>query len=165
MIMKILHRVHFAAPWADRVQRTVRGRGEAFAHRERGFSLLEVVITMVVLSIGLLSLAPLMIAVVRGNRFAQDMTLATTLAEDRMEEILHNPVYANITEANFPSEAQGQIHQGDPKYDKFGRTVTIVDSLNILSQSEMKNLTVTVSWWGLNQRIINVTLYGRVARF
>jgi len=165
MIMKILHRVHFAALWDDRVQRTVRGRGEAFAHRERGFTLVEVVMTMVVLSVGLLSLAPLMMAVVRGNRFAQNMTLATTLAEDRMEEILHNPIYDDITEANFPSETQGQIHQGDPKYNKFGRTVAIVDSLNILSQSVMKNVTITVSWWGLNQRTINVTLYGRVARF
>ena len=165
MIVEILHRVHFAAPWADRVQRNARSRGEALSHRERGFSLVEVVVTMVVLSVGLLSLAPLMMAVVRGNRFAQNMTLATSLAEDRMEEILHNPVYADITEANFPSETQGQVQHGDPKYSKFTRSVTIVDSLNVLMQSSMKNVTIDVSWWGLSQKTVSVTLYGRVARF
>jgi len=106
-----------------------------------------------------------MMAVVRGNRFAQNMTLATSLAEDRMEEILHNPVYADITEANFPSESQGQVHYGDPKYSKFTRSVTIVDSLNVLMQSMMKNVTIDVSWWGLSQKTVSVTLYGRVARF
>jgi hypothetical protein len=122
--------------------------------------------TMVVLSVGLLSLGPLMLAVVRGNRFARDMTLATALAEDRLEEIVNHPRYSAINDTTtFTDEAQGQIRQGDPRYAKFSRTVTIVDSLDGLGLSAMKNVTVVVSWTGLTQRSLSVTLYGRVTRF
>ncbi len=121
--------------------------------------------TMVLLSVGLMSLGPLMMGVVRGNRFAQDLTLATSLAEDRIEELLHQAAYADITEANFPDEAQGQVHSGDPRYSKYARTAAIVDSLDSLGRSMLKGVTVLVIWIGLGDRPHNVTLYGRVARF
>lgn len=165
MTLRDLNRVYYPTHCFDRVQRRSCGRRGASARGEGGFTLVEVVMTMVVLSIGIMSLAPLMMAVVRGNRFAQDMTQATALAEDRMEEILNDPLYANITITNFPSEAQGQIRSGDPAYIKFARSVAIVDTLNALSDSVMKNVTVTVSWYGFIGRSISVTLYGRVARF
>ena len=165
MTVRSLHRVFFSAPVSGRVQRTVCGRSEVLSQGERGFTLVEVVMTMVVLSVGLLSLAPLMLAVVRGNRFAQDMTLATSLAEDRLEEILHDPNFSRIIKINFPDEAQGQIRQGDPKYTKFARSVAIVDSTDALGRCAMKNVTVRVSWTGLASKTLSVTLYGRVARF
>ena len=160
-----LNRVYYPTLCFGWVQRRLCGRRGASDGGEAGFTLVEVVMTMVVLSVGIMSLAPLMMAVVRGNRFAQDMTQATALAEDRIEETLHNPVYADITIANFPSEAQGQIRSGDPGYIKFARSVSIVDTLNVLGDSVMKNVTVTVSWFGFVGRSISVTLYGRVARF
>lgn len=150
---------------SGRVQRTRSGAGGALAGGEGGFTLVEVVMTMVLLSVGLLSLGPLMIGVVRGNRFAQDLTLATSLAEDRIEEILHQVNYSDITEANFPDEAQGQVHSGDSMYRKYARSVAIVDSLDVLSRSVLKSVTVTVSWTGLGDRPHDITLYGRVARF
>ncbi len=121
--------------------------------------------TMVLLSVGLLSLAPVMLAVFQGNRFAQDLALGTALAEDRMEEVVHHAVYSEIITARFSDEAQGQIRQGDPKYAKFARTVAIVDSLDVLANSVLKGVTVTVSWSGLDGRTRTVTLYSRVARF
>jgi hypothetical protein len=121
--------------------------------------------TMVLLSVGLLSLAPVMLAVTQGNRFAQHITLATSLAEDRLEEILNQSTYAQITSANFPSEAQGQIRGGDPKFTRFARSVTVVDSLDVLGRSLLKSVTVMVTWTRLTGQTSQVTLHGRVARF
>jgi len=130
-----------------------------------GFTLIEVVMTMVLLSVGLLSLAPLMVSVVQGNRFAQNLSTATSLAEDRLEEITKHTVYADIIAANFPSESQGQIRNSDPRYARYGRRVTIVDSLDVLGRSVLKNVTITVYWTGLGGQARDVTMYGRVARF
>ena len=79
---------------AGRVHRRGRSRVTLSRLGQGGFTLVEVVITMVLLSVGLLGLGPMMISVMQGNRFSQDMTLATSLAEDRLEEILHQPVYS-----------------------------------------------------------------------
>lgn len=165
MIKGIHPRFTTAAFRSGRVQRTRCGTDGASLEREGGFTLIEVVMTMVLLSIGLMSLVPLMLSVVQGNRFAQDLTLATSLAEDRIEEILHYPDYSQIITANFPNEAQGQIRQGDPRYAKFARSVTIADSLDIIGRCVLKSVTVTVTWTGLNQRTRDVTIHGRVARF
>ncbi len=121
--------------------------------------------TMVLLSVGLLSLAPVMLAVAQGNRFAQNITQATALAEDRLEQTMNHPVYASITTTSFPSEAQGQIRGGEDQYARFARSVAIVDSLDVLSRSVLKGITVTVTWTRLNGQASSVTLYGRVARF
>ncbi len=148
-----------------RVQRARHGSGVALLKGEGGFTLIEVVMTMLLLSVGLMSLGPLLIGVIRGNRFAQDLTLATSLAEDRIEEIMHQATYVDITEANFPDEAQGQIHSGDPRYSKYERSAAIVDSIDAFGRSMLKGVTVIVAWIGLGDRPHNVTLYGRVARF
>jgi hypothetical protein len=121
--------------------------------------------TMVLLSVGLLTLAPLMVSVVQGNRFAQHLTMATSLAEDRLEEITNHNVFADITAAKYPSEAQGEIRNGDSRYARYARAVTIVDSLDVLARSVLKSVTVTVSWTGIGGQARDVTLFGRVARF
>ncbi|MFO7767853.1 MAG: prepilin-type N-terminal cleavage/methylation domain-containing protein [bacterium] len=152
---------------SGRVHRTrlCRRRSRLPLGGEQGFTLVEVVMTMVLLSVGIMGLAPVMLAVFQGNRWAQDMSLATALAEDRLERILHHPRYDQITEANFPDEAQGTIRAGDPRYRKFARSVTIVDSMNVLGQSLLKSVTVTVTWTGIRGQNHNVTLFGRQSRF
>lgn len=52
-----------------------------------GFTLLEVMISLVILSIGLLGLAALTATVIKTNSFSDDFTTATTLAQDKLEEL------------------------------------------------------------------------------
>ncbi len=61
---------------------------------EHGFSLFEVLITVVVISIGLLGLAGLQFAGLRAANSAQDHTLATLLAQDIEERIRANALGA-----------------------------------------------------------------------
>jgi len=62
----------------------------AEATLERGFSLFEVLITVVVISIGLLGLAGLQFAGLRAANNAQEHTLATLLAQDIAERLHAN---------------------------------------------------------------------------
>jgi len=61
------------------------------ANLERGFSLFEVLITVVVISIGLLGLAGLQFAGLRASNNAQEHTYANLLAQDIEERIRANP--------------------------------------------------------------------------
>ncbi len=54
---------------------------------QKGFTLLEVLVTMVVLTVGLLTLAHMQVAAMTGNLSANNMTIASTLAQDKLEEL------------------------------------------------------------------------------
>lgn len=66
------------------------------ATHERGFSLFEILITIVVVSIGLLGLAGLQFAGLRAANDAQEHTLASLLAQD-----IEGRIKANILGANL----------------------------------------------------------------
>src|SRR5262245_5532251 len=55
---------------------------------EKGFTLIEVLVAIVVLSVGLLGLERVHIAAIQANTIARRLTQATTLAQDRAEQLL-----------------------------------------------------------------------------
>jgi len=55
--------------------------------KEKGFTLLELMIAMVVLGIGILALIQMQVAAMSGNSSANQMTIATTLAQDQIERL------------------------------------------------------------------------------
>lgn len=54
----------------------------------RGVGLMEVMVSMVVISIGLLGLAPLFVTAIQGNVQSRDNTIASNLSEEKMTEVL-----------------------------------------------------------------------------
>lgn len=56
--------------------------------KEKGFTLLEVVFAMAILTIGLLAVASMQGAAIQGNFVAYRVTEAASLAQDRMEGLL-----------------------------------------------------------------------------
>ena len=62
-----------------------------FVEREKGFTLLEVMISLVILSIGLLGLAALQLVAVKNNSFSSEMTYATMLAQQQAETLKSLP--------------------------------------------------------------------------
>jgi type IV pilus assembly protein PilV len=58
-----------------------------FLKKPKGFSLIEVLIALIILSISLLGLATLMATTIKYNSFGGHMTEAATFAQDRLEQL------------------------------------------------------------------------------
>jgi len=106
---------------------------------DRGFNLIEVLVAMVILSVGMLGTASLIAGIVRANQASRNVTTATTLAQDKMEEIVKSG-YAGISSTNTSvPEDYGSM----PGYANYRRVTTIaVDTPGV----KMKTVTVQVSW-------------------
>ena len=61
---------------------------ESILKDTQGFSLLEVIVAVSILTVGLLAIATLQGAAIRGNNGATAITIATTVATDRMEKLM-----------------------------------------------------------------------------
>jgi len=103
-------------------------RADTYRRNSSGFTLLEVVIAICLLSFALLALAQLQIVAVRDNAFANGMTAAATLAQDKLEELMGQP-YASIL--------AGQ--------DNAGQYTRQWNVDNDIPTPGMKSVTVTVS--------------------
>jgi type IV pilus assembly protein PilV len=56
-------------------------------HNEKGFTLLEVIVAISILTIGLLAVASMQVSAIRGNASAYGITEATSWASDRIEKL------------------------------------------------------------------------------
>jgi type IV pilus assembly protein PilV len=56
-------------------------------NNNKGMSLVEVMAAMLILAVGVLGLAPLMVITMDSNSFANELTQANTLAQDKIESI------------------------------------------------------------------------------
>lgn len=107
-----------------------------FGHR--GISLLEVMISMIILSLGILAMAPLMVVSINSNADSRDRSIATQLAKEKLE---------NLESASSLS--------GLPTMDteeglrtKFERTTTILDSsADTLIPGDRFKILVVVAWY------------------
>jgi type IV pilus assembly protein PilV len=113
---------------------------------EEGFTLVEIMIALVVLSVGLVALAGLQISAVRGNAFSKRMTTAVSVADEKMEQ-LKNSSYANII-----SESTTQVNQSNMS---FSRQVTVANNSPL---PDTKTVNVTVQWLeGSNSHSVPIT--------
>lgn len=69
------------------MNRPLQNRNNLLANH-RGFTLLEVVVAVSILTVGLLAIAKLQEAAIRGNNYADTYAIATTVASDRVEKLL-----------------------------------------------------------------------------
>ncbi len=107
--------------------------------RQQGFTLIEITIAIFVLTIALIGLISVTAMVIKGNSFSQEMTTATTLARDKLEETKNKPysavaggVIVDYLNTDSSPGAAGAFYT---------RTLT-VDASN----AEMKTIQVEVRW-------------------
>ena len=77
---------------------------------EKGLTLMEVLVAVVVLSLGLLGLERVHIAAIQANTIASRLTQATTLAQDRAEQLMalpYNDAALAATTYTEPNPPQG----------------------------------------------------------
>jgi type IV pilus assembly protein PilV len=99
-----------------------------------GFTLIEVLVAMVILSVGLLGTAALITGIINSNKVSNRITTATVLAQDKMEE---------IKRIGYSSENEPRAVLSSP-YNNYEREVTGLDVES--PAANMRTVTVTVYW-------------------
>ena len=103
---------------------------------EKGFTLLEVLVAIVLLVVGVAVLVGLFSNALIGSSDAENTTIAMNLIQGRMEEI------RNLGFSNIIPESKADV-SGFPE---FQREVAIYDPEGDPTVNDLKQVTVTVYW-------------------
>jgi prepilin-type N-terminal cleavage/methylation domain-containing protein len=105
--------------------------------RENGLTLLEVMISIIILTIGLLGLAPLIILSIEGNNNSRDAMVASNIARDKIEWL--------ESLDSIPSSAYSEV-ESDVQ-DGFNRTTVLTDHTSDPSVPEgLLRASIGVQW-------------------
>jgi len=111
--------------------------------RQKGFSLIEVLIGLIFLAIGLLAIASLQVSSVRGNYFSNNLMQATYVSQDRLEFLKNLPFASPQLAANIYNDGSMTISG-----IVFNRTYEVVINGNLMT------INYTVTWNdGVDHRI------------
>ena len=104
-----------------------------------GFTLLEVLVAMVILTVGLLGMASLSIGIIKGNELSKEVSSATTCAREKMEDVERLGYADTPATSGTVTEAYNSITE----YPHCKReTIIAVDT----PATDMKTITITVYW-------------------
>jgi type IV pilus modification protein PilV len=109
--------------------------------KEKGFSLLEVLVGLVFLAIGLLAIASLQVKSVQGNFFSNNLMQATYLAQDRLE-FLKNQPYATLALGNFNDPTVTVPVSGGIVFNRSYSVTQVVDA----TSGNYLRIDYTVNW-------------------
>ncbi|MDM8541104.1 type IV pilus modification protein PilV [Desulfococcaceae bacterium HSG9] len=118
--------------------------------QQHGFTLIEVLITMAIFSIGILALAAMQISGMSSNQFARTLATASTLAGDKIERM-------TLTDSDHTSLDAGTAHSETYTEGQISYTVnwTVTDDLPATGS---KTVNIEITWhYGDKNRKLNVT--------
>ncbi|GAB3357383.1 prepilin-type N-terminal cleavage/methylation domain-containing protein [Lysobacter tyrosinilyticus] len=145
------------------------------SHLQKGFSLLEVMIAVVILSFGLVALASLQAALIRSSAESKAQTVALSLAKERIEDLRTYQSLGGYQAINGLAKGSAESIDGDPstagtqsiggvdykrwwtvqryafdatanKFVDLGGAVTGATPTGYESNNEFKRVQVTVNW-------------------
>ena len=121
-----------------------------------GFTLVEIMIAVFLLTVALMGLISVTVMVINGNDFSRRMTTATTLAKDRIEQLKrtsYSAVAANVTTDYWNVDSSAGSSGA-----YFTRVTTVTDST---PAANMKTVVVVVSWtWVVTRQVTLRTIIG-----
>jgi prepilin-type N-terminal cleavage/methylation domain-containing protein len=104
---------------------------------EKGFSLVEITVALVVGSIGLLALAGIIVYTTNANRYATDISIATALARQKIEQI-------KLTEYNYVEGGTEYSLDQNGNQITSGRYTRVTEVLDDQPLVNTKTVNVTV---------------------
>jgi type IV pilus assembly protein PilV len=119
---------------------------------EEGFTLLELLFALTILSVGLLGTAVLTTGIIRGNFFSKNITSATAVAQTTIEGAQRVGYTAVNTYVTDSSKVPSTVSMGGVSFSQ-SASVT-----NNSPASNMKTISITVSWNEANNAARSVTL-------
>jgi type IV pilus assembly protein PilV len=117
-----------------------------------GFTLLELLVALTILSVGLLGTAMLTTGIIRGNFFSKNITSATAVAQTTIEGAQGVGYTAVNTYVTDISKVPPIVSLGGVSFSQ-SASVT-----NNSPASNMKTVSITVSWNEANNAARSVTL-------
>ncbi|MGA1870346.1 MAG: type IV pilus modification PilV family protein [bacterium] len=125
-------------------------------NNNKGFTIIEILITLVILSVGLLVIAELQITIIRGNDTARRMTEMITMVQEKLEELSSLPPDdPQLVDPDWPSADEGtDIHNNtdlftNPDYGNDSPTPDFVRVYNVrfnYPNNGSRTVTVIVGW-------------------
>lgn len=98
--------------------------------KDRGFTLVEVLVALFILSVGLLAMSAMVVSVMRATAQGKETTTAATLLQDKMESLKNSGISSLTSGSDSP--AVGNI--------------TYSRQWNISSANNLTTITVNVNW-------------------
>ena len=131
---------------------------------EDGISLVEILVSVAIFSIGLLALAQIQISAIQGNAFSGTTTDATTLAQDRMEQLMALTYTIATTDANLvdtDADGDGGLQDataGTADFNQAAGPYTVFWNISDGSViGNTKKINVIVAWAdGWRQRTVRI---------
>lgn len=132
---------------------------------EKGFTLIEILIAMVILGIAFMGLANLQISCINGNSHSCCLTKAVVLAQDKMEELKNlNPDHPDLADTNPGNndnlrqsiEFQDSDHR-EENVDIKGESGKTVQDLNYDSYTRIWNVANNTPFSGRKTVVVIVT--------
>ncbi|MFB9245687.1 type IV pilus modification protein PilV [Massilia antarctica] len=119
--------------------------------RQQGFSMLEVLITMIVISVGLLGIAGLIMTNLKTNHSAYARGQATILANDIVDRMRANRAVAQATTkyvVNFADKPDKgtSVAEGDVFAWRTALAETLKDGKGSIAFTTAGNVVVTIQW-------------------
>jgi len=121
-----------------------------------GFTLVEIMIAVFILTVALIGLISVTVMVINGNDFSRRMTTATTLAKDRIEQ-LKRTSYSAVAAGETTDYWNADSSAGSSGA-YFTRVTTVTDNT---PAANMKTVVVVVSWtWVVTRQVTLRTIIG-----
>lgn len=105
----------------------------------RGFTLIEVLVGLVILAIGLLAIASLQITSVRGNFFSSNLMQASYVAQDRIE-FLKNISFTDVA-LNAGDHPEGTVRVPD-----IAGGIVFNRSYSVAVNGDLRTINYIVAW-------------------
>ncbi len=122
--------------------------------RAEGFTLIEILVAISLIAVGILSFSLNTIGVMQGNYISGNYTIATSLAQDKMEELLGQASFTDVDNCGSPPDQDITATGGTGGiYDRCWKIADPNPSLG----ANLKQIDVTVSWRDYLSRTVTLS--------
>ncbi|MGD8882664.1 MAG: hypothetical protein PVI82_12285 [Desulfobacterales bacterium] len=123
---------------------------------QKGYMLIEALISIAIFSIGFFAVATLVFSATRNNTRGNILTQANMLARQRLEQLKNTPDITTLPGDLTTSTESGIDANGDPG-GIYTRITTIEDTLGF-NTSRAVEVTVNWTWQGQNRSVVLTTI-------